>query len=101
MRELSGINAQIQQRIQNRDQAGYAAASVYAELMKLRHAVTLAESQGSEVLKGYVAKLVAEGSGAGGSKASQRLSKDPVFRELFRPVPTLDNRTAPQTGSSP
>jgi len=31
MRELSGINAQIQQRIQNRDQAGYAAASVYAE----------------------------------------------------------------------
>ena len=83
MRELSGINVQIQQRIQNRDQSGYAAASVYAELMKLRHAVTLAESQGSEVLKNYVAKLVAEGSGAGGSKASQRLSRDPVFRELF------------------
>jgi Fanconi anemia group M protein len=51
--------------------------------MKLRHAVTLAESQGSEVLKGYLAKLVAEGTGTGGSKASQRLVKDPVFTELF------------------
>ncbi|MFZ1898082.1 DEAD/DEAH box helicase [Methanoregula sp.] len=83
MKELAGINAQIQQRIQNRDPAGYSAASVYAECMKLRHAVTLAESQGSEVFKGYVAKLVAEGMSAGGSKASQRLSKDPVFRGLF------------------
>jgi len=83
MRELNGINAQIQQRIQNRDSAAYAAASIYAELMKLRHAVTLAESQGSEVLKGYLAKLVAEGTGAGGSKASQRLVQDTSFRELF------------------
>ena len=83
MRELNGINAQIQQRIQNRDSAAYAAASIYAELMKLRHAVTLAESQGSEVLKGYLAKLVAEGTGAGGSKASQRLAQDTSFRELF------------------
>ncbi|HNX17110.1 MAG TPA: DEAD/DEAH box helicase [Methanoregula sp.] len=83
MKELNGINAQVQQRIQNRDPAGYAAASVYAECMKLRHAVTLAESQGSEVFKGYIAKLVAEGTSAGGSKASQRLGKDPVFRDLF------------------
>ena len=83
MSALNAINAQIQARIQNGDRAGYSAASVYAELMKLRHAVTLAESQGSEVLKGYIAKLVAEGTGAGGSKASQRLVKDPLFQELF------------------
>jgi Fanconi anemia group M protein len=83
MKELNAINAQIQQRIKNQDPTAYSAASVYAELMKLRHAVTLAESQGSEVLKGYLAKLVAEGTGAGGSKASQRLVKDPVFQKLF------------------
>jgi len=83
MKELSAINAQIQQRIQSRDAAGFSAASVYAELMKLKHAVTLAESQGSGVLKGYLAKLVAEGTGAGGSKASQRLAADPAFRDLF------------------
>jgi len=83
MKELNAINAQIQARIQNQDPAAYSGASLYAELMKLRHAITLAESQGSEVLKGYLAKLVAEGTGAGGSKASQRLVKDPVFQELF------------------
>jgi len=83
MKELSAINAQIQQRIANRDPAGYSAASVYAECMKLRHAVMLAESQGSEVLRGYLAKLVAEGKGAGGSKASQRLVADRSFQELF------------------
>jgi ERCC4-related helicase len=83
MKELNVINAQIQQRIANRDPAGYSAASVYAECMKLKHAVTLAESQGSEVLKGYLAKLVAEGTGSGGSKASQRLVADQSFRELF------------------
>jgi len=83
MKALSALNAQIQQRIQNRDPAGYSAASVYAELMKLKHAVTLAESQGSEVFKGYIAKLIAEGRGAGGSKASQRLAQDQSFQDLF------------------
>jgi len=83
MKALNAINAQIQQRIANRDPAGYQAASVYAECMKLKHAVTLAESQGSEVLKGYLAKLWAEGTTAGGSKASQRLAADHSFQELF------------------
>ncbi|OPY38441.1 MAG: putative ski2-type helicase [Methanoregula sp. PtaU1.Bin051] len=83
MKALSALNAQIQQRIRDRDPQGYSAASVYAELMKLKHAVTLAESQGSEVFKGYIAKLIAEGTGPGGSKASQRLAKDPSFRSLF------------------
>jgi Fanconi anemia group M protein len=83
MKTLNEINAQIQQRIANRDPAAYSAASVYAACMKLRHAITLAESQGSDVLKGYLAKMVAEGTGPGGSKASQALVKDPAFRGLF------------------
>jgi ERCC4-related helicase len=83
MKALNEINAQIQQRIANRDPVAYSAASVYAACMKLRHAITLAESQGSEVLKGYLAKLVAEGTGSSGSKASQSLVKDPSFRKLF------------------
>jgi len=83
MKALNEINAQIQQRIANRDPVAYSAASLYAGCMKLKHAITLAESQGSEVLKGYLAKLVAEGTGSGGSKASQGLVKDQSFRELF------------------
>jgi len=83
MKALNEINAQIQQRIANRDPVAYSAASLYAACMKLKHAITLAESQGSEVLKGYLAKLVAEGTGSGGSKASQGFVKDQSFRELF------------------
>ncbi len=96
MKALAALNAQIQQRIQNRDLAGYSAASVYAELMKLKHAVTLAESQGSEVFKGYIAKLVAEGTGPGGSKASQRLAKDSSFRSLFEQTLTWTEELHPK-----
>ncbi|MEN6609396.1 MAG: DEAD/DEAH box helicase [Methanoregulaceae archaeon] len=83
MKAMNAINAQIQQRIALRDPAGYTAASVYAELMKLKHAVMLAESQGSEVLKLYVTRLLQEGSGAGGSKAAKRLAQDPIFLRLL------------------
>jgi Fanconi anemia group M protein len=83
MKTLSLLNAQIQQRIKDRDPAAYSAASVYAELMKLRHAVMLGESQGSEVLRGYITKLIAEGTRGGGSRAGQRLAKDQVMRDLF------------------
>ncbi|HVP96348.1 DEAD/DEAH box helicase [Methanoregula sp.] len=96
MKELAGINAQIQQRIQNRDPAGYSAASVYAECLKLKHAVTLAESQGSEVFRGYIAKLVAEGTGPGGSKASQRLSRDPAFHTLYEQTLTWTGELHPK-----
>lgn len=83
MKALQAINAQVQERIQGRDAAGFAAASVYAELMKLRHALSLAESQGSRVLAGYVSRLFAEGSGGAGPKATVRLSRDPAFIRLL------------------
>jgi len=83
MKAMGALNAQIQERIAVRDPAGYTAASVYAELMKLKHAVMLAESQGSEVLKLYVTRLLQEGSGPGGSKAAKRLAQDTVFLRLL------------------
>ena len=83
MKNLHFLNAQIQERIHERDSAGYAAASVYAEVMKLRHAVSLAESQGSRVLAGYIHRLFSEGSTGGGTKAAGRLARDPVFIRLL------------------
>ncbi len=96
MKALNEINRQIQQRIANRDPVAYSASSVYAACMKLRHAITLAESQGSEVLKGYLAKLVAEGTGSGGSKASKGLVKDQSFRELFERSLTWSHELHPK-----
>ena len=83
IRALTELNAEIQRRIQGKDRAAYQAASIYAEVMKLRHAVSLAETQGSEALRHYLEKLSREGTAPGGSKASQRLSGDPAFRRLI------------------
>lgn len=83
MKSLNALNAQIQARIQDRDPAAYKAASVYAECMKLRHAVSLAESQGSRTLTTYITRLFSEGKAGGASKASERLARDPLFIRLF------------------
>ncbi len=96
MKMLNALNAQIQERIQERDAAGYTAASLYAELMKLRHAVSLAESQGSRVLALYVHRLFAEGASAGGSKAAARLAKDPVFIRLLERCMSWDRELHPK-----
>ncbi len=82
MKALNGLNAQIQQRIRTRDPSAFIAASLHAECMKLRHAITLAETQGSEALKLYLARLGAEGASSTGSKASKRLVGDPVYQHL-------------------
>ena len=101
MKALNALNAQIQARIQERDAAAFQAASVYAECMKLRHAASLAESQGSRVLAGYVNKLFSEGGAAAGSKASKRLVQDPVFVRLLERCMSWNGRAAPQDGSHP
>jgi ERCC4-related helicase/ERCC4-type nuclease len=83
IRALTELNAQIQRRIQGRDRSAYQAASLYAEIMKIRHAISLAETQGSEALRHYLEKLATEGAAPGGSRASQRLGADPAFRKLL------------------
>lgn len=83
MKVLQEISAVIQQRIAERDASGFAAASIHAELMKLRHAIGLAESQGCMVLKTYLNKLLAEGNAPDGTKASKRIACDPRFMRLL------------------
>jgi ERCC4-related helicase len=84
MKALNVLNASIQRRIQQRDKSGYMAASVYAEIMKLRHAVSLAESQGSTALRIYLEKIASEAGSAAATKASKRLAQDEGFRQLLR-----------------
>jgi len=83
MKALNALNASIQRRIQQRDASGYMAASVYAEIMKLRHAVSLAESQGSIALCHYLEKISSEAGSAGATKASKRLVQDTQFQQLL------------------
>ncbi len=82
IKALNRLNAQIQQRIRSRDPSGFTAASLHAECMKLRHAISLTETQGSEALKLYLDRLSAEGASSTGSKASRRLVNDPIYQNL-------------------
>jgi ERCC4-related helicase/ERCC4-type nuclease len=98
MKALNAINVQVQEKIRQREPAGFAGASVYAEIMKLKHAVGLAESQGSEVLKTYLSRLVDEATSPAGSKASRRLAQDPVFTSLVDRMAGWDHELHPKLG---
>jgi len=82
MKALNGVMAQIQSRQRNHDSSAYTAMSIHAEIMKIRHGVLLAGSQGSTALKAYLFKLEGEGI-SGKSKASKRIYDDQRFKKLI------------------
>lgn len=98
MKALNRLNAEIQGRIARRDPSAFMAASIYAELMKLRHAVSLAEAQGSRVLTAYLEKLASEGRSGSGTKASKRLAADPVFQRLCDRAGSWTGELHPKVG---
>ncbi|WP_214021133.1 DEAD/DEAH box helicase [Methanoculleus sp.] len=97
MKALNALNAQIQQRIRSRDPSAFIAASLHAECMKLRHAISLVETQGSEALKLYLARLGAEGASSAGSKASKRLVADPAYQSLVEAAAGWKEELHPKT----
>ncbi len=96
IKALNRLNAQIQQRIQSRDPSAFVAASLHAECMKLRHAISLTETQGSEALKLHLDRLSAEGASSTGSKASRRLVNDPIYRNLVEEVSRWNEELHPK-----
>jgi len=98
MKALNALNAQIQQRIRTRDPSAFVAASLHAECMKLRHAISLVETQGSEALKLYLARLGAEGASSAGSKASKRLVADPAYKSLVEASAGWKEELHPKVG---
>jgi Fanconi anemia group M protein len=83
MRALNEINSHIQQSIARSDADGFVASSIHAELLKLKHALLLCESQGSRVLAHYLQKLLSEAHTPGASKASKRIAENPNFMQLL------------------
>jgi ERCC4-related helicase/ERCC4-type nuclease len=96
MKTLNYLNALIQERIADRDPAAFQAASIQAELMKLRHGLTLCESQGSVVLARFLERLAVDGASGAGSKASQRLAADAVFGELVATARSWEGELHPK-----
>jgi Fanconi anemia group M protein len=75
----------------NNDQSkGYKGMSTHAEIMKLRRAVELVETQSVEALRRYFERQRNAARSSGASKASQRLVSEPKVREAMRKAESFD-----------
>ncbi len=81
MKKLLAARGDIQDMMDAGESAGYTAMSVHAEVMKLRHAVEIVETQGVETLVSYFEKLENEARSSGGSKAVKRLMGESKVQE--------------------
>ncbi len=89
--DLFEARSELQALIQNDQSEGYEGMSIHAEVMKLKHAVEVVESQGVEALEAYFERLRNEARSSGASKASQRLVSEPKVREAMRRAEAYDD----------
>ncbi len=88
--QLNKISAQLRKLMDNDQSEGYQGMSVHAEIMKLRRAVTLVETQSVESVRRYFERQKNAARSSGASKASQRLVAEPKVRQAMRAADTYD-----------
>ncbi len=89
-KDLNKMRAELQGLINNDQSEGFKGMSVHAEVMKLRQAVTLVETQSVEALCRYFDRQRNQARSSGASKASQRMVSDPRVREAMRRAESFD-----------
>ncbi|WIV65654.1 DEAD/DEAH box helicase [Natrialbaceae archaeon AArc-T1-2] len=89
-KELNAMRGELQRLIGNDQSKGYEGMSIHAEVMKLRQAVTLVETQSVEALRRYFERQRNQARTSGASKASQRMVSDPRVREAMRKAESFD-----------
>ncbi|AHG05015.1 Hef nuclease [Halobacterium sp. DL1] len=89
-KDLNKIRARLQELIDNDDSEGYQGMSVHAEVMKLRRAVELVETQSVESVRRYFERQRNAARSSGASKASQRLVSEPKVKEAMRKADEFD-----------
>ncbi len=79
-KELLELQSRIQARLKEQQHTRFfKAASLAAELLKIRHAIDLVETQGVNAVRKYFRRLMKEASSKGATKASRRLIREPKF----------------------
>ncbi|MCS3923800.1 DEAD/DEAH box helicase [Methanosalsum natronophilum] len=68
----------------------YTGLSLLAEIMKVNHAIEVAETQGIDSLKKYIERLENEAGSKSGSKASKRLCDDLYMRQVSHRLKEFD-----------
>ena len=89
-KELLGLQAVLMSSAKTKaNKSTFAAISLMAEILKLHHAVELAETQGPDALARYFQRLDGEALSRSGSKASRRIMQDPSFRQVVEALHDL------------
>jgi ERCC4-related helicase/ERCC4-type nuclease len=89
-KELLGLQAALMSSARSKaNKSTFAAISLMAEILKLHHAVELAETQGPDALARYFQRLDGEALSRSGSKASRRIIQDPGFRRIVETLQGL------------
>ncbi|RJX42379.1 Hef nuclease [Halonotius aquaticus] len=91
-KQLNKISAELRKLMDNDQSEGYQGMSTHAEIMKLRRAVTLVETQSVESVRRYFERQRNAAESSGASKASQRLVAEPKVREAMRKIESFDDR---------
>lgn len=89
-KELLGLQAALMSSARAQaNRSTFMAISLLAEILKLYHAVELAETQGPDALARYFQRLSGEALSRSGSKASRRIMQDPRFRHIMDALANL------------
>ena len=90
-KDLNKMRGQLKQMMDNDQSAGYKGMSTHAEVMKLRRATELVETQSVESVRRYFERQREDARSSGASKASQRLVAEPKVREAMRTAEEFDD----------
>ncbi|GAA0514400.1 fanconi anemia group M protein [Halorubrum aquaticum] len=89
-RDLNEMRGKLKRMMDNDQSDGYKGMSTHAEVMKLRRAVELVETQSVESVRRYFERQREAARSSGASKASQRMVADPKVREAMRKAESFD-----------
>jgi Fanconi anemia group M protein len=89
-KQLNKIGAELRKLMDNDQSEGYQGMSMHAEIMKLRRAVTLVETQSVESVRRYFERQKNAARSSGASKASQRLIAEPKVQAAMRAAEAYD-----------
>ncbi|GAB3691839.1 hypothetical protein GCM10028857_29710 [Salinarchaeum chitinilyticum] len=91
-RDLNKLRGKLQDLIDQDKSEGYEGMSIHAEIMKLRRAHEVVETQSIEAVERYFERQRQQARSSGASKASQRFVSDPTVQEAIRRVDDFDGR---------
>ncbi|HWQ68287.1 MAG TPA: helicase-related protein [Methanospirillum sp.] len=89
--QLNQLNHHFTALISQKDPAGFEFARLYGEIMKMRHAVKVSETQGLIPLRKYLHELFTEGMKAGAKGATKRLVQEETLQATYQEISDAGN----------